>query len=469
MSGGSRHSLSKLIGDNAANQVGSHVDIPSIECIPEIVFAIGGGIGANQSPGVPETPLRGFGSLSVSACTPQSKRVDVTSIHASSNLPVTGANKSIMDLLLLMGCSKSGMSILKTADLSTFKHEVVKFLPVEYNGNCIFELPPVVVVKEGGLCRLDGMDRKQDGHVWTETATTNISDPSGILTFKYVKCMGHLRCTNPDCRCVGESNKYNELFRTRSSPDVLIPRPNSEVTVKCKLMCKFCKVTPTCLELCPCKLFYVVSKDPTMSRACIHMGTHLHPMAKGDCRAAMDQIREEVKLQVAKTPSAKASAIGITVGKELLMKGFINEDGDGKLLSESELSSVLEKWSALSSSTVENLIYDAKLCLSIGGYVNSILKLKKGSKYDYIQDSRFPGQGSELAYIFKMSIVGPGSGVDLVRRMQPGGDLELQWVMFDHVKHISHWTTLGVHVYKPNHYKVMTMCMCDMKSEMAEH
>ena len=98
----------------------------------------------------------------------------------------------------------------------------------------------------------------------------------------------------------------------------------------------------------------------------------------------MDQIWEEVKLQVAKTPSAKANAIGIAVGKELLMKGLINEDGDGKLLSESELSSVLEKWSTLSSSTVENLIYDAKLCLSGGGYVDSILKLKKGSKYDYI-------------------------------------------------------------------------------------
>ena len=59
-----------------------------------------------------------------------------------------------------------------------------------------------------------------------------------------------------------------------------------------------------------------------------------------------------------------------------------------------------------------------------------------------------------------MSTVGPGSGVDLVRRMQRGGDLELQWVMFDHVKRISHWTTLGVHVYDPTHCKVMTICVC---------
>ena len=76
---------------------------------------------------------------------------------------------------------------------------------------------------------------------------------------------------------------------------------------------------------------------------------------------------------------------------------------------------------------------------------------------------------NKLAYIFKMSIVALGSGVDLVRRMQPGGDLELQWIMFDHVKCISHWTTLGVHVYDQVHYKVMTICVCNMKSEMVDH
>ena len=68
-----------------------------------------------------------------------------------------------------------------------------------------------------------------------------------------------------------------------------------------------------------------------------------------------------------------------------------------------------------------------------------------------------------------MSIVGPGSGVDLIRRMQPRGDSELQWVMFDHVKRINHWTTLGVHVYEPNHCRAMTICICDKKSEMVEH
>ena len=137
-----------------------------------------------------------------------------------------------------------------------------------------------------------------------------------------------------------------------------------------------------------------------ISQACIHFGTHKHPVAKDDCRDAMDQIWEEVKIQIAKTPSAKSSAIKIVVGKELLMKGLLNEDGDGKVRSKMELNVVLEKWTGLSSSTMENLIYDAKVSLSGGNYVDSILKLKKGSKYDYFQDSRFLGQGSDLAYIY---------------------------------------------------------------------
>ena len=38
------------------------------------------------------------------------------------------------------------------------------------------------------------------------------------------------------------------------------------------------------------------------------------------------------------------------------MKGLIDEVGDGKVLSKCELELVFEKWTALSTSTVDNLI-----------------------------------------------------------------------------------------------------------------
>ena len=253
------------------------------------------------------------------------------------------------------------------------------------------------------------------------------------------------------------------------SPDVLTPKPLSKPFPKCKLVCKHCRRTPSCLVLCPCRMFYIVSKDPLMSRACVHIGTHGHLVAKGHCRDALIQIQEKVKDEVAWTPNATPSAISLAVGKELLMQGLIDEDGGGNNLLEGELSLVFEKWSKLSTSSMNNMISDAKLHLGLGGYVDNILKLKRGSRYDFIHGSCFPGQGSNLAYIFKMSTVGPGSGVDLVRRMQKGGNLQSEFIIFDHVKRVLFWTTLGAHVYDLVHCKVMTICVCDMKSEMADH
>jgi hypothetical protein len=84
-----------------------------------------------------------------------------------------------------------------------------------------------------------------------------------------------------------------------------------------------------------------------------------------------------------------------------------------------------------------------------------------------VQENKFRGQGKllEKLYVFKMFEVGPGSGVDFVRRMQPHGDLQDIWVMFDHVKRVKGWTTMAFHVYDLAYCWVMTIAVCDMKSE----
>ena len=51
------------------------------------------------------------------------------------------------------------------------------------------------------------------------------------------------------------------------------------------------------------------------------------------------------------------------------------------------------------------------------------MTMKRESKFEFIHDSVFPGQRKEKVYMFKMLSEGPGSGVDLVRRMQSVGDL----------------------------------------------
>ena len=136
-------------------------------------------------------------------------------------------------------------------------------------------------------------------------------------------------------------------------------------------------------------MFYITSKNHLMSRTCVHFGTHNHLVATGDFREAMDIIREKVRDQVAKTSQAKVSAISLVVGKEFLMKGLIDEKGHGKKLSKDDFTKVLEKWLALSTPSMNNMIKDAQVLCGQGGYIDNILKLKKASTYDYIHDSRF--------------------------------------------------------------------------------
>jgi hypothetical protein len=65
-------------------------------------------------------------------------------------------------------------------------------------------------------------------------------------------------------------------------------------------------------------------------------------------------------------------------------------------------------------------------------------------------------------FIFKMSINGVGSGVNLVTQMLPSRDLQNAWIMFDHVKRVVGWTTMTCHVYDSAYCKVMTIVVCDM-------
>jgi hypothetical protein len=71
-------------------------------------------------------------------------------------------------------------------------------------------------------------------------------------------------------------------------------------------------------------------------------------------------------------------------------------------------------------------------------------------------------------FLFKMFVHGDGSGCDLLKQMQPEGDFQTAWIMFDHVKHVKGWATFAYHVYDSFHYKVMMIAICDMQSKNTE-
>jgi hypothetical protein len=101
------------------------------------------------------------------------------------------------------------------------------------------------------------------------------------------------------------------------------------------------------------------------------------------------------------------------------------------------------------------------------GIMDSITKLRDASSWRFVQQNMFPGQGADMdkVFVFKMSEVGPGSGVQLVKRMQSSGDLKNSWIMFVHVKRVRSWTTMACHVYDSTYCHVMTIAVCNMQSE----
>jgi hypothetical protein len=115
-------------------------------------------------------------------------------------------------------------------------------------------------------------------------------------------------------------------------------------------------------------MFYVVPKDPNVSRAAVHIGTHEHPVADGDCREALEQIMT----QVARTPNARSSAIGMAVGKEFLLKGLLDKHGEGRKLTKDELAQVFDRWAKLGSRSLRNLIAEARrFCVQVDILITS--------------------------------------------------------------------------------------------------
>ena len=214
------------------------------------------------------------------------------------------------------------------------------------------------------------------------------------------------------------------------------------------IVCKICKTPPICVATCKARIYYI-SGGENMSRACVHLGVHEHPVKIGEYQDFKDRSRTLLAEQVEKTPTATNSAIVMEATKELLGELLLRPEGaPTKTYTFEELVPVLDKCKYMSSPSIRNDVTSFKFVKRYG-VMDGITMLRGCSNWPYVQENLFPGQGSDSnkVFVFKMSEIGPGSGVDLVKRMQPGGDLQDAWMMFDHVKRVKKWTTMACHVY----------------------
>jgi hypothetical protein len=69
----------------------------------------------------------------------------------------------------------------------------------------------------------------------------------------------------------------------------------------CTINYKFCDSSPTYLQTCNYRMYYVVHKFPNLSRATIHLGTHSHPVTKGMCRKSFHEMKNMVVYEVCRS------------------------------------------------------------------------------------------------------------------------------------------------------------------------
>jgi hypothetical protein len=122
------------------------------------------------------------------------------------------------------------------------------------------------------------------------------------------------------------------------------------------VVCKSCNVPPTCVAICTAKIYYVTG-TPHMTRACVHLGSHDHPVKAGDHRDFIDMTNNLIGDQVERTPSATRSTIMLEIAKEILGPLLLAKKGDQqKILELDELQGIFDRCKHLTSPNIRNAV-----------------------------------------------------------------------------------------------------------------
>jgi hypothetical protein len=234
-------------------------------------------------------------------------------------------------------------SILKKLDYDKLKIQEVNHLPPRFDGTQLFVLLAAEVSSSQSRAKsMDGMDKQYDGHVWTKTQTTNITNDVG-LAFRSSTCVGHLQCQNLSCDYLQRAHRTSKVNDTEFDGFTKESFPLSGIVPSgSTLVCRICKEPPKCIALCDAKIFYVHGKESSQ-RACIHIGTHQHPVKVGDCRDSRKRINALLEKHVEHSPQATHSKIVLETSKDIVGKFLLSGDSDTqRLLSFKELEHVFE-------------------------------------------------------------------------------------------------------------------------------
>jgi hypothetical protein len=118
----------------------------------------------------------------------------------------------------------------------------------------LFELPQTIVATTM-VEQMQGMDSKNDGHLWCVVKTNHVKNNCG-LNFRQVACVGHLHCAMElDCLSFSQDGKPNEVRWDIGAIDNAflpnhVPPPHSTI------VCRFYKTPLSCVSICNARIYY---------------------------------------------------------------------------------------------------------------------------------------------------------------------------------------------------------------------
>jgi hypothetical protein len=115
---------------------------------------------------------------------------------------------SVVDSLKRLQASKGARNAFNYDSLDIQR---VQFLPPTFNGDVLFELPPVNMSGLQTHTKLmHGMDNRRNGHAWTKTITSHIKNDMSLMFYTSIY-VGHLNCENQDCKYTSRIHRISPV------------------------------------------------------------------------------------------------------------------------------------------------------------------------------------------------------------------------------------------------------------------
>ncbi len=106
-----------------------------------------------------------------------------------------------------------------------------------------------------------------------------------------------------DCENFVCFSTYNETFSCGECVHILALGQMIMIPFTSSFECKLYHSPPFCVTDCGGRIYYVVHRLQSMSRATIHLGVHNHPVVDGKCRESIEETKRLIAKEVCRNPT----------------------------------------------------------------------------------------------------------------------------------------------------------------------